>query len=579
MAWNWRMPQEINALFDSIHNPVLAIDDKGTLVLCNRAAEKIIGKPREEFFGEPIQSIITTSQLYRILETGENELIRKIEISGSVYMSNRSPVMIGDEVVGAVAVLQDISELEAISTELEHVKRISEELDAIIESSFDGIYVTTGDAVTIRVNSSYERVTGIRREEVLGRTMNELVDDGFFNESVTLKVLKTGRTESLVQRIKTGKTVMVTGVPILDQDNKISLVVTSVRDVTELHLLQQKLETMDKLQAEQEIELRELRETVHGRSNLVIRSKKMKEIQQLALRLAHVESTVLIQGESGVGKEVFAELVHRNGPRRTRPLIKISCAAIPEQLLESELFGYAPGAFTGAKKEGKAGLIEAADGGTLFLDEIGEMPLGLQVKLLRVLQERELIRVGDVSPTNVDVRIMAATNRNLKEMVDQRLFRKDLYFRLNVVRVVIPPLRDRKEALIPFVYNFLDKYNRKYGMSKQIEGEVLSRMMEYEWPGNVRELENIVEQMVVVTQGEIITPDHLPEMMKSSGRLLDDLDGWERPLKAILEEVEKRAVESAVKKYKSTRKAAAVLGINQSTVVRKMNRYGIKPAR
>ena len=305
-------------------------------------------------------------------------------------------------------------------------------------------------------------------------------------------------------------------------------------------------------------------------------SKKMEELRQLALRLAQVESTVLILGESGVGKEVFAEMIHDGGPRRNGPFIKISCAAIPEQLLESELFGYAAGAFTGARKEGKAGIFEAANTGSIFLDEIGELPLNLQAKLLRVLQEKEIFRLGDPTPIKVDVRIMAATNRNLEDMISRNLFRKDLFFRLNVVNVVIPPLRERTESILPLIYHFLDKYNRLYGLSRQIDREVLNILLDHEWPGNVRELENLVERLVVVSPGDIITRESLPEKFRGrNGPVEEDRDLNERPLPELMAEVERRALEQARRRYKTTRAMARALGVDQSTVVRKLRKHGL----
>jgi TyrR family helix-turn-helix protein len=298
----------------------------------------------------------------------------------------------------------------------------------------------------------------------------------------------------------------------------------------------------------------------------------------LALRLSQVESTILVEGESGVGKEVFAEMVHNSGPRKDHPFIKINCGAIPDQLLESELFGYVSGAFTGARKQGKAGLLEAANGGSLFLDEIGEMPLRLQVKLLRVLQEKNITRVGDSVPIKVNVRVMAATNRNLAAMVQAGQFRKDLFYRLNVVPVRIPPLRERKEDILVLAYRFLDSCNKRYRFSKQIDREVLNCLLEYEWPGNVRELENMVEQMVVVTQGELITLDDLPKPLKRglTCAQISPLPAMEdKSLKEIMEEVERSALLYAYRKHKTTRRMALNLGIHQSTVVRKMNQYGI----
>jgi len=571
----WHIPNTVKALIDSIHNPIIAIDAQGKVVLCNRASEIILGYTREELYGQPLASYLATSQLQRITETGQGELVQRITIGEKIYVSNRTPVVIDGQTIGAVAVLQDISELEAISSELKHSRLMWQELNAIIESSFDGIYVTDGLARTLRVNTAYERITGIKREDVLGRTMGELVENGFYNESVTLRVLETRKPISILQRIKTGKTVMATGTPFFDKDDQIVLVVTNIRDVTELNRLQQKLENIQKLQLAAKMELGQLKGTFKGNIEISSRSKRMQDILQLALRLSQVDSTVLIAGESGVGKEVFADIVHNNGPRKNNPFIKINCGAIPDQLLESELFGYVSGAFTGAKKEGKAGAFEVADGGSIFLDEVGEMPLGLQVKLLRVLQEKMITRLGDISPTKVDVRVIAATNLDLAAMAQTGLFRKDLFYRLNVVPLRIPPLRERKEDIIHLVYRFLDSLNKRYGFNKQIEREALNVLIEYEWPGNVRELENVIEQMVVITQCEVITVDDLNLALKSNSDETQILPIEDKPLRIVLEEVERRALEFAYRKYKTTRQVARVLAINQSTVVRKIRHYGI----
>jgi PAS domain S-box-containing protein len=567
---------EVKALLDSIHNPIIAIDTTGRTVYCNHAFEKIVGRSTNDIVGQELTTLIADSQLYRILQTGKQELAQKLVIEGHTFMSNRTIFKVGDKVIGAVAILQDISELESLSSELEHTRQISDELEAIIESSYDGIYVTDGQARTIRVNSAYERITGIKKEEVLGRTMHELVEDGFFNESATIRVLETRLPTSLVQRIKTGKTVMVTGNPFFDKHQNIHLVVTNVRDVSELNRLQQKLETLEKQRNEAQVEAKQLRETLRGRGEIVLRSKKMQELHKTALRLSQVESTVLIQGESGVGKEIIADIIHDNGPRHKMPFIKFNCAAFPDQLVEAELFGYATGAFTGANKNGKAGLFEAAIGGSIFLDEIGELPLHLQAKLLRVLQKREIYRIGNPTPITVDVRIIAATNQDLKEMVREKKFREDLFFRLNVINLVVPPLRDRPESILPFTYHFLEKYNSLYRFSKQIDQKVITLFLEYAWPGNVRELENLIEQMVVITPGEIIDIQSLPDRWRGStaDRTLPAIG--ERPLNEIMSELERSLLEQAVHLHKTTRNIAKVLQINQSTVVRKLKRYDIK---
>lgn len=305
----------------------------------------------------------------------------------------------------------------------------------------------------------------------------------------------------------------------------------------------------------------------------------MEQLMKLALRLAQVDSTILVQGESGVGKELIAETIHSSSPRREKSFIKVNCGAIPENLLESELFGYEEGAFTGAKKEGKIGIFELANGGTLFLDEIGELPLNLQVKLLRVLQDREITRVGGLRSIPVDLRIIAGTNQDLRAMVQKRTFREDLFYRLNVVPLLVPPLRDRAEEIPAMVAHFLHKYNQRYSLAKYMTPEVIDVLMGYHWPGNVRELENLVERMVVITPGERITVEDLPlhlaggRGMEQGARIaVSDIV----PLRYAVENVEKQLLEKAFARFKTTRKIARELEIDQSTVVRKAAKYGIK---
>lgn len=566
--------QEMTALIDSMHNPVLVINESGSLIGCNSSAERIIGNPKKELLGRPLTSILEKSRLYTILKTGKAESVQKIDIGGKTYISNRTPIKVGGKIVGAMAVLQDISELEHISSELKATRNLSNELTAIIESSFDGIYVTDGNAKTIRLNKAYECLTGLRREELLGRTMHELVREGVYNESVTLRVLASRRPESLIQQVRSGKTFMVTGTPVFDETGEISLVVTNVRNVTELQRLQKELKDMASLQTQYLEELKRLKSTTEGRGKYILVSKKMIDIHSLALRLAQVDSTVLIQGESGVGKEVVADMIHSASPRKDKPLMKISCAAIPEQLLESELFGYTEGAFTGAKKSGRPGLFEMSDKSTLLLDEIGELPLGLQAKLLRVVQEKQCLRIGSSDPVTVDVRILAATNRDLEQMVLRKEFRKDLFFRLNVVPVHIPPLRERKEAIVEFVRRFLKRLNKKYGYEKSFSPKAMDCLYDYDWPGNVRELENLIERLVVVTLGREITLENLPAGLTEASQSKSLPRYHQTFLRTAMDEFEKNIITQVLKEQGSTRKAARVLGVNQSTVVRKAMRYG-----
>ena len=307
-----------------------------------------------------------------------------------------------------------------------------------------------------------------------------------------------------------------------------------------------------------------------AKDKIILKSESMKQVVKLAIKVARVDSSVLITGETGVGKEVLARVVHKHSCRVNGPFIKLNCGAIQAELVESELFGYEAGAFTGARREGKLGLIQLADGGTLFLDEIGDLPLNLQVKFLRVLQEREIQRVGGVETKEVDFRLIAATNKSLQDLVKQKKFREDLFYRLDVVPMTIPPLRERKEDILPLALFFLNKFGQRYGLSMRISPEVIEVLLNNDWPGNVRELENTIERLLVTSDTDVAT-DHL--INKSSNS--KDYGKSRLNLREILDQTEKHFILQAFEQCKTTREMAEVLGISQSTVVKKMRKYDI----
>jgi transcriptional regulator with PAS, ATPase and Fis domain len=302
----------------------------------------------------------------------------------------------------------------------------------------------------------------------------------------------------------------------------------------------------------------------------------MEEVVATALKIAGNDVTVLLQGESGTGKELIADFIHENSARGEKPFIKINCGAIPESLLESELFGYERGAFTGAGERGKPGLFELAGGGTLFLDEVGGLPSPLQVKLLRAIQEREIMRVGGTACIPVDIRIIAATNIDLREAADNGKFRSDLYYRLNVVPITVPPLRKRKADIEPLANRFLQECNLKYGKCKAIDDSGRRAMRKYPWPGNVRELENLVERLVVTSEPDVISGMQVAECFSDFGleETFKDVQGGD--LKSKVEAYERRLILSQMPYYSSAQALADALGINKSTLTRKMARYNIK---
>jgi PAS domain S-box-containing protein len=456
------------------------------------------------------------------------------------------------------------------------------DLREILEASHDGMFITDGKGVALMVSKGWERICGVSREFIIGKNLSDLVKRGWWTKSVITEAIEKNKKVTIMLEMtkgdKVGQKIMATGIPIWDNNGNIKRVIANVRDITEIGLLKEQLEKTQKLNIKYSTELEKIR-LLEGKSEeFIATSKKSKQIIEMALQVAKVDSTVLITGESGVGKEVIAKFIHRLSDRANKPMIKLNCAAIPENLQESELFGYESGSFTGAGKNGKLGMFELANSGTLFLDEIGDISLNLQVKLLRVLQEREMFRVGGTKPIPVNIRIIAATNKNLADMVKLGKFREDLYYRLCVVLIEIPPLRERKEDLPALIMKFLEKNNNKYKLNKCLCSRVMQKLLDYTWPGNIRELENVIERMVVMTKDKNILIEHMPKHIRdyhvqSEGNIFVSNI---MPLKNAVEQLEKKLIEWSMKEFKTTEKAAEVLKIDQSTVVRKIQKYNLK---
>ncbi len=444
------------------------------------------------------------------------------------------------------------------------------EMNAIIESSYDGIYVSDSEGRTLRLNRAFARFLDRPLESLIGMKTEKLEADRIIYPSLTHLVLKEKRRLTIIQETSSGKKILSTGNPIYDDKGQVSRVVINSRDMKELNRLSRESEEAEKMRLY--IEQSQDYDDTDPLPKIVSISLQMEKIIQLSLRIASVNTTVLILGESGVGKGLIARFIQENSPRRGKPFVKINCGSIPESLLESELFGYETGAFTGAKREGKPGLIEIADKGTLLLDEIGDLPLNLQVKLLQVLQEQELTRIGGTEPIKVDIRVIAATNKDLKKMVEEGLFREDLYYRLNVVPLVIPPLRERVEDIELLIEYFLSYYNNKHSKSISFDGKVMDVFKNYSWPGNVRELENLVERLTVISEKNRIALSDLPQNIigKQPNQLIT-VDGI-IPLKKAVELVEAQLLQMAQDQCKTTYEMAELLGVNQSTIVRKLQK-------
>jgi PAS domain S-box-containing protein len=568
------------SILDASYSGIVIIDREGIVIVYNRAAKRIFGEGISSPIGKHFSEVRpeTWPDLKHILETGRPQLSKKIVLPQATIVANRNPILFNGEIVGAISVFQDISEYEAVVSEVQSYKELHRQMEAIIESSYDGLYITDGQANTIRINSAYERITGLKKKDIVGRNMRDLVRDKVFDHSVTLEVLEKGTQVTIMQNVKGNKQVLVTGNPFRDEHGNISLVVTNVRDMTLLNELKLQLEETLRLSSRYYKSLLEQEQFEHALQDMVIKSPAMIQVVQKAVKVAGVDTSVLLCGESGVGKSMLARIIHLVSPRKERPFVKINCGTIPESLMESELFGYTKGAFTGASPEGKAGLVEAGHTGTVFLDEVGDLTPAMQVKLLQVIEEKTFIRVGSTRPTSVDVRIIAATNRELKELVRSGLFREDLYYRLNVIPIHIPALRQRREDILPLALRVLEHLNRHMGRNKRLEPEVLDRMMRYTYPGNVRELINIVERMVVISDGEIISPADLPGELKESASSIEDILEVGN-LKQAVEALEERMIVGTLKRCGGVLAAARALGVHPTTLWRKMVRYGISGSR
>lgn len=436
----------------------------------------------------------------------------------------------------------------------------------IIRNSFDGIFVADGEGRALLVNPGCERNYDLRAEEMVGKHVSDLEADGLIRPVIAPRVIATGERVTAIQRTHKGKTILATGIPLFDDEGRVRRVIINSRDTTELDQLQAELSRIRQDLERAETEVAQLRQEGLPPGGIVLHGETSRRIADLLRRVAKSDATVMLTGESGVGKEVFARLVHRESLRSNAAFIKINCGALPRDLVESELFGYEAGAFTGAQRTGKPGMLELANHGTLFLDEIGELPLDMQVKLLHVLQDRTVTRLGSTRPIPLDIRVVAATNRNLSEAMGAKAFREDLFYRLNVVPVAVPPLRERRDDILPLLRHTLSAFNAQYRTRKALSHAAARALVAYEWPGNIRELRNMVERLVVTSPNDMIDVEEISIQVPESVAALNDELGLDEQVRRF----ELALIENALQRFKTTRAAARHLAISQSTLVRKL---------
>jgi TyrR family helix-turn-helix protein/PAS domain S-box-containing protein len=464
------------------------------------------------------------------------------------------------------------------------------EINSALENSFDGVMITNNKGIGLKVNPSLVRLTGLKENHFVGKRIKQLTEKGIFiHESITIRALREKRIVTGVQEINNGRAVTVTGVPVLDDQKKqVIRIITNVRDLIELNQLKEDMRKSQELLLRYETELAALRFELMKSQQIVAQSEQMLGAMETAFHIAGSDVNVLILGESGVGKDIIARLIHNNSSRcQEGGFIKVNCGAIPAELMESEFFGYDRGAFTGARREGKRGFFELAHEGTLFLDEIADLPLKLQVKLLRVLEDREFYRLGGEKAIKVDARVITATNKDLHAMVADGTFREDLFYRLNVVPITVHPLRERPEDVSALLAHYLSRFNEKYKVYKSFSRETLQLLFSYSWPGNVRELINMVERLVITTRCHVILPEHLPECIMAASNeyvplsvrlfehdyLREQLHS--KSMKEILDEVERKILLTAYSQFRSSRKVGETLGVSHATVINKLRKHGI----
>lgn len=481
--------RELENMAEENKQAILGINLLNEIVICSPLAANLLELPVEEILGKDLGQILPDDSLPRLRDSGTVEFNKFTLVGTKMFLTSKMPFQ--DEqgrISGAVAFLQDMTEFDELSSKVNTLQEVRNLLSAIIDATQDAISVVDENGLGLLVNPAYTRLTGLVAEDVVGKPPTVDIAEG---ESMHIQVLKT-RLPVKGVFMKVGpkrKEVIVNVAPII-VSGQLRGTVGVLHDISEIHKLSEELERAKRL-------IRHL-EAKYTFSDIIGKSDAIKASIEQARRAAVTPATVLLRGESGTGKELFAHAIHRASERRKGQFIRVNCAALTDSLLESELFGYVEGAFTGAKRGGKTGLLEEANGGTIFLDEIGEISLSLQAKLLRVLQEREIVKVGDNRSTTIDVRVITATNANLEAELRAGRFREDLYYRLNVIPVLIPPLRQRREDIPLLVHHLIGSFNQDYGRCVEgVSDEVLQILMEYHWPGNVRELENILGRAII----------------------------------------------------------------------------------
>ncbi|CAM4070637.1 sigma 54-interacting transcriptional regulator [Bacillus paramycoides] len=563
----------LKIILTSIPMGIFVVDREKRIVNCNESGLKMIKSTPEKVMNVSAEQIFNEEHINNVFATGKT-ILNQLQITNEMgVLVDYSPIPNFDQSIeGMVIIVQDLPMVEDMAMEIEYIKDLNKDLHAILSSIYDEILVVNHKGELIRYSETViNDFWGSNLKDLLGKNLLDLEKKGLFSPSVTRLVLEQQKKVSVVQETKSGRKILAVGNPVFNESGELHRIIIASRDITEATRLKTELHEIKKISEQYKKELDDFKNKDRFLKKLIYCSPKMEQIINQAKKIADFSSNVLISGESGVGKEVIAQAIHQLGKRSAKPFLKLNCGAIPETLLESELFGYTKGAFTGADKNGKEGYFKRADQGILFLDEIGEMPLHLQVKLLRVLQEQEVIPIGSTIPTKINVQIIAATNKSLEKMVEAGTFREDLFYRLNVIPLQVPPLRERMEDVPVLAFHFLQQLNEKYNKNYHLTPDALNLLEFYSWPGNVRELQNMIERLVVSADDPVIEAEFVSKFLTPGYDFKKSKPVITRvlPLQEALHSVEEQLILLAMKQYKTTTKAAKALGISQSSVSRK----------
>ncbi|MBG9444922.1 sigma-54 interaction domain-containing protein [Cytobacillus firmus] len=560
-------------IFNSTDDGMIVINNQTEIIVFNRSAERMTGIKRKDALGKLINEIITDSMLPRVMATRRIEANQEMTLANGLKIITTRIPMLGEnnELMGAFAVFKDITEVVSLAEEITNLKDIQTMLQAIIQSSEEAISVVDENGKGILINPAYSRLTGLEEEKVIGKPATADISEG---ESVHMKVLQTRRAmRGVAMRVGPKRKDVIVNVAPVIVDGKLKGSVGVIHDVSEIQNLNRELNRARQI-------IRTL-EAKYSFEDIIGTSEEMTIAIEQARLGAKTPATVLLRGESGTGKELFAHAIHNASDRKYNKFIRVNCAALSESLLESELFGYEEGAFSGAKRGGKRGLFEEADKGSIFLDEIGELTANTQAKLLRVLQEHEITRVGGTKPITIDVRIIAATNVNLEKGIADGTFREDLYYRLNRMPIHIPSLRRRKEDIPLLCSRLIQKINQEYG--RNVEGvteEAVDKLMAYNWPGNVRELDNILGRAIIfMNYSETkIEERHIPDLGANnpSPNIEASEEAQNKSLTQMIEQYEARVIRQTLQKLDGNKtRTAKMLGLSVRNLYYKLEKYEI----